>query len=157
MRHTLFVLTTNVTAPTSRKNNSNKKEKNTRQAYTFINLPSSQQKHLVLSTTLTMLFRTSAIFAFLVGSSTAFAPSSNVHSVSSTRLNLENDDTVGDDRRSFVTKTGSTVAATALATATGAFGGLSVQPQPAEAAATSMWKQVKLPFAETLYDIDFDT
>lgn len=104
-----------------------------------------------------MLFRATAVLALLVGSSTAFAPSSNVHSASSTRLNLDNDDTAGDDRRTFVTKTGSTVAATALATATGAFGGLAVQPQPAEAAATKMWKQVKLPFAETLYDIDFDT
>jgi hypothetical protein len=40
-----------------------------------------------------------------------------------------------------------------LTTATGTFG---VAPQPAEAA-SKMWKPIKLPFAETLYDIDFDT
>jgi len=108
-----------------------------------------------------MLIQASAVLALLLGSSTAFAPSSNVHYVSSTRLYVENDDTDAsssnpceDNRRSFVTKTGSTVAATALATATGTFG---VQPQPAEAVATKKWKAVALPFSETLYDIDFDT
>mmetsp|Transcript_58890 Transcript_58890/g.65972 ORF Transcript_58890/g.65972 Transcript_58890/m.65972 type:complete len:417 (+) Transcript_58890:64-1314(+) len=110
-----------------------------------------------------MLIRASAVLALLLGSSTAFAPTSNVHDFSSTRLHVENDDTDAvafssnpclDDRRSFVTKNGSKVAATALATATGTFG---VQSQPAIAAATKKWKAVALPFSETLYDIDFDT
>lgn len=48
-------------------------------------------------------------------------------------------------------QTGSAAAAAAFATTT-----LGAVPQPANAAATKMWKPVKLPFEETLYDIDFD-
>jgi len=29
-------------------------------------------------------------------------------------------------------------------------------PAPAEAAASTMWEQVKVPFEDTIYDIDFD-
>jgi len=107
-----------------------------------------------------MRIKVTAILSLVLGSSSAFAPSSKSHGVSSTRLNLENDDEVlrsspnSDDRRSFVSKTGSTVAATALASATGMLG---VPVKPTEAASSKMWKAVKLPFAETLYDIDFDT
>lgn len=50
-------------------------------------------------------------------------------------------------------QTGSTVAASALASATGMLG----SAQPSEAASSKMWKPVKVPFAETLYDLDFDT
>lgn len=39
-----------------------------------------------------------------------------------------------------------------LATVTGSAG----LPQPAEAAASKMWKQIQLPFEDTLYDVDFD-
>jgi len=49
------------------------------------------------------------------------------------------------DRRAFV--------ATAASVASVASFGLS--PAPAEAA-SQMWKQVQLPFEDTLYDIDFD-
>jgi len=108
-----------------------------------------------------MRFRSTAIFSLLLGSSSAFAPSKNSYGVSSTRLNLASDDKdvflpnlEADDRRGFVTKTGSTVAATAFASATGMLG---VPTQPAEAASSKMWKPIPLPFAETLYDIDFDT
>lgn len=41
-----------------------------------------------------------------------------------------------------------------MASATGMLGAPS---QPAEAASSKMWKPVKVPFAETLYDLDFDT
>ena len=58
-----------------------------------------------------MLIKATAVLAFLIGSSSAFAPSSNVHGVSSTRLNLDSEDKdvlasnpSVDDRRSFVTK-----------------------------------------------------
>jgi len=54
----------------------------------------------------------------------------------------------------FVAKTGSTVAASALASATGMLG---VPAQPSEAASSKKWRPVKVPFGETLYDIDFDT
>jgi len=105
-----------------------------------------------------MLLRSTAIFAFLVGSASAFAPSTSVHGFTSTKLNLQNEDNGSnlstDDRRSFVTKSGSTVAAAAFASATGTLG---VPTQPAEAASSQMWKPVALPFSETLYDIDFDT
>lgn len=50
-------------------------------------------------------------------------------------------------------QTGTAAAAAALATA-GSFG---VAPKSAEAASSKMWKPIKLPFEETLYDIDFDT
>jgi hypothetical protein len=45
------------------------------------------------------------------------------------------------------------VAAAAVVTSTGIIGGI---PQTAKAA-SQMWKPIKLPFEETLYDIDFDT
>jgi len=58
-----------------------------------------------------MLIRATVVCAFLLGAASAFAPSSNVHGVSSTRLNLESEDKdvfpsnpSVDDRRSFVTK-----------------------------------------------------
>jgi len=108
-----------------------------------------------------MLIRVTAIVSVLLGSASAFAPSINTHCVSSTRLNVRNDEndvfpsnSNTDDRRSFVSKTGSTVAAAALASATGMIG---VPVQPTEAASTKMWKPVKVPFGETLYDLDFDT
>ncbi|KAG7356269.1 Ycf48-like protein [Nitzschia inconspicua] len=99
-----------------------------------------------------MYFRTTVILALLPGSSMAFAPSGTSSSMTLTTLNLQTDNH-HDDRRSFVTKTGSAAAAAALATATSTLGGM---PQSAEAA-SQMWKPVKLPFQETLYDIDFDT
>ena len=79
----------------------------------------------------------------------AFAPS-KMNSKSSV-LNMESEPSM-DDRRSFVSKTGSAAAAAAVATATGSV----VAPQPAEAA-SQMWKNVELPFSDTIYDIDFDT
>ena len=41
-------------------------------------------------------------------------------------------------------------AAASIAAATGGV------PAPAEAAASMMWEQVKVPFEDTIYDIDFD-
>jgi len=103
-----------------------------------------------------MQIRAAAIFSLFLGSSSAFTPSSKAHDLSSTRLHLEQGDEgySTDDRRSFVTKTGSTVVASAMASATGMLG---APAEPAEAASSKMWKPVPLPFAETLYDIDFDT
>jgi hypothetical protein len=51
------------------------------------------------------------------------------------------------DRRSFVT--------TAASVASLASFGLTSLPAPSEAA-SQMWKQVKVPFEDTLYDLDFD-
>ena len=55
-----------------------------------------------------MLFRTTAVFAFLLGAASAFMPSTDIHGFSSTKLNLQIEDnginTSTDDRRSFVTK-----------------------------------------------------
>ena len=47
-------------------------------------------------------------------------------------------------------QTASTAAAASIAAATGGV------PAPAEAAASTMWEQVKVPFEDTIYDIDFD-
>jgi photosystem II stability/assembly factor-like uncharacterized protein len=59
-----------------------------------------------------------------------------------------------DDRRTFVTKSASSlaVAATAaLGTATSSF------PSPVEAVSGGKWTKVDLPFEDTLYDIDFES
>jgi len=58
-----------------------------------------------------------------------------------------------DDRRAFLTKSGATAAAAAVATVAG---GLTMVPRPASAA-SQMWTPVDIPFDDTLYDIDFDT
>ena len=57
-----------------------------------------------------------------------------------------------EDRRSFVTKSATGVAATALATST-TFGA----PLVVNAAASKQWRQIKVPFEDTVYDIDFDS
>lgn len=92
------------------------------------------------------MFVRSTVFALMVCASMAFAPSGQTRS--STQLQMSE----MDDRRSFVTKTGTAAAAAALATATSA-----VAPEAASAAASTKWTPVKLPFTDTLYDIDFDT
>eukprot|EP00584_Thalassiosira_punctigera_P000824 CAMPEP_0172533036 /NCGR_PEP_ID=MMETSP1067-20121228/5866_1 /TAXON_ID=265564 ORGANISM="Thalassiosira punctigera, Strain Tpunct2005C2" /NCGR_SAMPLE_ID=MMETSP1067 /ASSEMBLY_ACC=CAM_ASM_000444 /LENGTH=404 /DNA_ID=CAMNT_0013317621 /DNA_START=102 /DNA_END=1316 /DNA_ORIENTATION=- len=56
-----------------------------------------------------------------------------------------------EDRRSFVTKSAATTAAGVLAASTAGV------PLPASAAATKQWRQVKVPFEDTVYDIDFDS
>ncbi len=57
-----------------------------------------------------------------------------------------------EDRRSFVTKSATTAAAATLATL-----GSASAPLPASAAASRQWRQVKVPFEDTVYDIDFDS
>lgn len=59
-----------------------------------------------------------------------------------------------EDRRSFVAKSASTAAsAVALSTLTAS----TAIPQIANAAASKQWKQVKVPFEDTVYDVDFDS
>lgn len=60
-----------------------------------------------------------------------------------------------EDRRSFVTK--STTAATASAVALATTLTNAAIPQPANAAASNQWRQVKVPFEDTVYDVDFDS
>lgn len=102
------------------------------------------------ATTLLTMYIRSAVLATLIGSSLAFVPSTRVPAASSLQMVTEPG---MDDRRSFVTKSGSLAAAAAFTTATGAVS----TPLPANAAASQMWKPIKLPFEDTLYDIDFDT
>lgn len=54
------------------------------------------------------------------------------------------------DRRSFVGQTAAATAAVSVANIAG-------NVAPAEAASTKYWKQVQIPFDDTLYDIDFDS
>jgi len=90
-----------------------------------------------------------ALFLALSGASTmAFVPQSIQRTAASTSLNMAAE---GSDRRSFVGQTASTAAAASIAAATGGV------PAPAEAAASTMWEQVKVPFEDTIYDIDFDS
>jgi len=58
-----------------------------------------------------------------------------------------------DDRRSFIHQ--ASVTAAGLTTFTTAMTS-GLNPEPAEAA-SKMWRQIPLPFEETLYDIDFDS
>jgi hypothetical protein len=58
------------------------------------------------------------------------------------------------DRRSFFEQSGQV--AGGMASTAAFLEGMTVAPSTAEAA-TQMWKQVPLPFEDTLYDIDFDT
>lgn len=96
-----------------------------------------------------MMYIRSAVFAALLGCSMAFAPSARIQSTS--QLNMAGEPGM-DDRRSFVTKSGSLAGIAALTTATGTFS----KPLPANAASQE-WEPIKLPFSDTLYDIDFDT
>mmetsp|Transcript_5459 Transcript_5459/g.13690 ORF Transcript_5459/g.13690 Transcript_5459/m.13690 type:complete len:411 (+) Transcript_5459:162-1394(+) len=58
-----------------------------------------------------------------------------------------------EDRRSFVTKSAATTAGVALST----IAGTTAAPPSASAAATKQWSKVKVPFEDTVYDIDFDS
>jgi len=96
----------------------------------------------------TMLFRT-AVTGFLVGTASAFVQIPYSRIVSSLRDSIESVDS--DDRRDFVTKSTSTAALVSAAAVTT---GLHVEPA---LAATKQWKPIKLPFDDTLYDIEFDS
>ena len=67
-------------------------------------------------------------------------------------LSMSTNNNSEEDRRSFVTKSATGVAATALATST-TFGA----PLVVNAAASKQWRQIKVPFEDTVYDIDFDS
>lgn len=79
----------------------------------------------------------------------AFAPTIQSCATSRTALSMSAE----EDRRSFVSKTATTAASVAALTTFGA----ASAPLPAEAAASKMWTQVKVPFDDTVYDIDFDS
>ncbi len=101
------------------------------------------------------LFSAAAIVLAAANSATAFAPtgSSNtcMRSNSAAILSMSTSNSE-EDRRSFVTKSATGVAATALATST-TFGA----PLVVNAAASKQWRQIKVPFEDTVYDIDFDS
>jgi len=93
--------------------------------------------------------------ALLLGAANAFVPSVNraFKTTTTTTTSVcasvdENDDV---DRRSFVSQTSTAAALGTFAAVTGG------SPDAAEAASTKLWKAVKIPFEETLYDIDFDS
>ena len=103
------------------------------------------------------LFSAAAIVLAAANSATAFAPttgSSNtcMRSNSAAVLSMSTNNNSEEDRRSFVTKSATGVAATALATST-TFGA----PLVVNAAASKQWRQIKVPFEDTVYDIDFDS
>lgn len=87
--------------------------------------------------------------SLLVGTSSAFAPNVNVAKATALKM-AENG---SEDRRAFISQASVTTAA-GIASMAGVTAG---SPLPAEAASTKMWKQVALPFEDTLYDIDFDS
>jgi photosystem II stability/assembly factor-like uncharacterized protein len=80
----------------------------------------------------------------------AFAPSTGVRTNSA--LSMSTTSNSEEDRRSFVTKSATGVAATALATST-TFGA----PLIVNAATSKQWRQIKVPFEDTVYDVDFDS
>jgi len=71
-------------------------------------------------------------------------------------MSISSDSSSSSDRRSFITKSTATTTAAIIGSTTTA-ATLGGSPQPASAAASQMWKQVKVPFDDTIYDIDFDT
>lgn len=87
----------------------------------------------------------------MAGSANAFAPHAVQSRVARTSLAAENGSS--EDRRSFVTKSAS-VAAAGVVAASGAMTGL---PEMADAASSTMWAPVPLPFEDTLFDVDFDS
>lgn len=68
-------------------------------------------------------------------------------------MSLPSSPSNGEDRRSFVSKSASAAAVTAVSLGTTAL----ALPQPAQAASTLMWTKINLPFEDTVYDIDFDS
>merc|ERR1719163_2518815 len=89
----------------------------------------------------------SILVAASASSIAAFAPSRPA--CRRTSLSMSSESASEEDRRSFVSKS---AAATALATST-TFGA----PLVVNAAASKAWRQIKVPFEDTVYDIDFDS
>lgn len=84
----------------------------------------------------------------LTASCNAFAPVPKATFQKSATMKMSLSESETADRRSFMTQT--TTAAIVGAAALGS-------NVPSAKAATQMWKQVKVPFEDTIYDIDFDT
>jgi len=101
-----------------------------------------------------MLLQNVAVLSVILcaGVSSAFTPQFQTSKVlSSSRMQMSAGGDVDlDDRRSFVSQA---TTAAAVASVSGVLGGA---PQPA-AAVTEKWTKVKVPFDDTLYDIDFDS
>ncbi|KAL9182298.1 hypothetical protein ACHAXT_012950 [Thalassiosira profunda] len=92
-----------------------------------------------------------AVVALSAGSASAFAPSRG-HTSQKTALSMSASNSE-EGRRSFVTKSGTTAAGLALSTLATS----TAIPLPAAAAASKQWAAVKVPFEDTVYDIDFDS
>jgi len=95
---------------------------------------------------------TAALFALAATNNvSAFAPSRGQLS-QRTALSMSTSNNE-EDRRSFVSKSAATTAGVALST----IAGTTAAPLPASAKASNQWAQVKVPFEDTVYDIDFDS
>jgi photosystem II stability/assembly factor-like uncharacterized protein len=99
-----------------------------------------------------------AALFFIVGGASAFVqqpqqPSQAAAAAAFSATKLQMSTSEGEDRRTFVTKSATTAASLAAVAAGGVVG----MPEEAEAAASTCWTPVPLPFADTLYDIDFDS
>ena len=90
---------------------------------------------------------TSVLVAASASSIAAFAPS--MPACRRTSLSMSSESSSEEDRRSFVSKSAASAGVAALSTLGTA--------APASAAATKQWKQIKVPFEDTVYDIDFDS
>merc|ERR1719163_138767 len=89
----------------------------------------------------------SILVAASASSIAAFAPSRPA--CRRTSLSMSSESASEEDRRSFVSKSAASAGVAALSTLGTA--------TPASAAATKQWKQVKVPFEDTVYDISFDS
>mmetsp|Transcript_33803 Transcript_33803/g.60803 ORF Transcript_33803/g.60803 Transcript_33803/m.60803 type:complete len:409 (-) Transcript_33803:373-1599(-) len=94
-----------------------------------------------------------ALLAVAATNVSAFAPSRGLVSHRTTTLSMTTSPDSGEDRRSFVTKSAATTAGLALSTLATS----TALPLAASAKATKQWRQVKVPFEDTVYDIDFDS
>lgn len=93
-----------------------------------------------------------ALLAVAATNVSAFAPTSGHLSQRTAALSMTAS-APEEDRRSFVTKSAATTAGIAISTLATS----TALPLPASAKATNQWRQVKVPFEDTVYDIDFDS
>ncbi|KAL7542517.1 hypothetical protein ACHAXR_011847 [Thalassiosira sp. AJA248-18] len=96
------------------------------------------------------LFSAAILALVATDKASAFAPSQG-HLSQRTTLSMSA--APEEDRRSFVTKSAATTAGVALSTLATS----TAIPLPASAAATKQWAPVKVPFEDTVYDVDFDS
>ena len=110
----------------------------------------------LLSATIVALLASSnnGVAAFSSSTHQHNACTQRITALSSASSNTEATGAGEEDRRSFVTKSTASTAATLLSIGGGVSSSI---PSIANAASNKQWKQIRVPFEDTIYDIDFDS